>query len=115
MKYFYDDLSASYIWIRRPKERIYMKYLAEEKDDPAYFSHTESLIYSTAPESTLSEINYWSILLTHESALVFPEKGNFKAVLSIGMEKHKIYDYVSDEKNIYLLGIQAGVFGKVMF
>ena len=115
MKYFYDDASASYIWIRRPKERIQIKYLAEEKDDPAYFSHTESVIYSTAPESTLSEINYWSILLTHESALVFPEKGNFKAVLSIGMEKHKIYDYVSDEKNIYLLGIQAGIFGKVMF
>ncbi|MDX9800809.1 MAG: hypothetical protein RBT69_05670, partial [Spirochaetia bacterium] len=115
MKYYYDDFSASYIWIRRPKERIYMKYLAEEKDDPAYFSHTESLVYSTAPESLLSDYNFWSILVTHESALVFPEKGNFKAVLSIGMEKHRIYDYVSNEKSIYLLGIQAGIFGKVMF
>lgn len=112
--YFYDNASVAYTWIIRPSERIYVKHLAEEDDDPAYFSHTESLAYSTAPETLMESSNYWSLLLTHESALIFPEKGSFKALLSVGLEKHNINDS-GDKSSLYLLGLQAGIFGRVMF
>ncbi len=112
--YIYDDATVSYTWIIIPEEKIYMRYLAEDDDPDAYFLHTESFMYSTAPETSFNDSNFWSVLVTHESALLFPEKGNFRALFSVGLEKHRIVDY-DGSKGLYLLGLQAGIFGKVMF
>ena len=76
--------------------------------------HTETAVYSTAPETSYNDINYWSVLAKHESALIFPEKGSLRALFAVGVEKHRI-DYSDSSENLYLLGIQAGIFGKVSF
>ncbi len=112
--YYYDTASASFMWITRPDKRIEVKYFAEKEDPDPYFAHIESVAYSTEPESSISDYNYRSLLLTHESSLVFPEKGNLKLLLSIGIEKHRLYESSNSESS-YLLGLQAGLFGKVMF
>ncbi|MCL2481714.1 MAG: hypothetical protein FWF38_08390, partial [Spirochaetaceae bacterium] len=112
--YFYDTASASYMWITRPSKRIEIKYFSDKNDPDPYFAHTESLAFITEPESTVSDYNYWSILITHESSLIFPEKGNLKVLLSIGVEKHRLYESFNSE-NTYLLGLQAGIFGRLMF
>ena len=108
---YYDTASASFMWITRPAQRIEIKYFTTKNDPDPYFAHTESILYTTEPESSISDYNYWSLLLTHESSLIFPEKGNLKILLSVGIEKHKLYDSSSS----YLLGLQAGIFGRVMF
>ena len=113
-RYFYDDAYIAYTWLIIPQERIYFRYLSEEDDPEPYLSHTESMLYSTAPETSYNDSNYFSVLLTHESALIFPEKGNFRAIFSVGIEKHRITDYNTSD-SLYLMGIQAGIYGKVMF
>ena len=113
-KYIYDDASVSYTWIIKPENKIYFKYLAEEDDPDAYFMHTESAVYTTAPETVYNDRNYWSVLAKHESALIFPEKGNLRALFAVGIEKHRI-DYTDSSDNLYLMGIQAGIYGKVSF
>ncbi len=113
--YIYDDATIAYTWIIRPANKIYFRYLAEEDDPDAYFMHTESAVYTTAPETAYNDSNYWSILAKHESALVFPEKGSVRALFAIGLEKHRTDTTDSDESSLYLLGIQAGIFGKVSF
>ena len=112
--YIYDDATVSYTWIIQPKNKIYFKYLAEEDDPDAYFMHTESAVYTTAPETVYNDRNYWSVLAKHESALIFPEKGNLRALFAVGIEKHRI-DYTDSSDNLYLMGIQAGIYGKVSF
>jgi len=112
--YFYDTLSASFMWVTRPTNEIRIRHLSTENDPAPYFVHTESLIFSTEPQSSLSDHNSWSLLLTHESSLVFPAKGNIRVLLSIGLERHKLYDSY-DSASVYLLGLQAGIFGRVMF
>ena len=112
--FIYDDASIAYTWIIKPENKIYFKYLAEDDDPDAYFMHTETAVYSTAPETSYNDINYWSVLAKHESALIFPEKGSLRALFAVGVEKHRI-DYSDSSENLYLLGIQAGIFGKVSF
>ncbi|MCL2704958.1 MAG: hypothetical protein FWE72_01980, partial [Spirochaetaceae bacterium] len=112
--YYYDTASASYMWITRPMKRIEVKYFSEKNDPDPYFAHTESFLFTTEPESSVSDYNYWSILLTHESSLIFPEKGNLKVLLSIGIEKHRLYESYNSQ-NTYLLGLQAGIFGRLLF
>ena len=112
--FIYDDATIAYTWIVNPENKIYFKYLAEEDDPDAYFMHTESAVYSTAPETLFNDRNYWSLLAKHESSLIFPDKGNIRALFAVGLEKHRINSTDSSE-NLYLLGIQAGIFGKVSF
>lgn len=113
--YIYNDLSASFTWFSRFKKRFYIKFISEKDDPDPYMAHTESFIFSTKPESSLTDKNYWTIFFTHESSLVFPERGHLKVLLSVGLERHDVFDYQNDKNGIFLLGIQAGLFGKVMF
>ena len=76
--------------------------------------HTESVVYSTAPETSYNDMNYWSVLTKHESSLIFPEKGSLRALFAVGIEKHRT-DYSDSSSSLYLLGIQAGIYGKVSF
>ncbi|MCL2293801.1 MAG: hypothetical protein FWC36_02895 [Spirochaetes bacterium] len=112
--FYHNTTSASFMWVTRPNRRIEVRHLTDRNAPDPYFVHTETIVFTTQPESNISDNNLWSLLLTHETSLIFPDRGSLRLLFSMGIERRKLYDFTGDENN-YLLGLQLGLFGRITF
>lgn len=103
-----DDLLTSFTWRRFPPPTLRVPLIPQSFQPGMYFEHTESIEVKTLPDVLQNSL---AITLSHQTALIFPERGRLLASLGLGFQKNEI----SPTDTRLLFGIQAAIEGTLSF
>lgn len=105
-----DEVQLSYKWFVYPPDGVKLPLVPRSVEKDGYYNHQESLAVTMSGEESPYSQHPFNIVLKHETFIIFPEQGLIKAEIAMGLDRE-----TSSDENYWLLGIRAGIEGKIEF
>ncbi|TVQ35484.1 MAG: hypothetical protein EA384_16115, partial [Spirochaetaceae bacterium] len=108
------DSIVSYRWRTEPQSIFGLDALQPAIERGAYYQHIERLTFGLRHFEEDSWRNEVTIMLGHESGIEFPDQGSIRAYFDLGFG-WKPFELDAAEDRMFILGIQAGIEGRIRF
>jgi len=103
-----EDLTTSFTWQGIPRAGFTVPLVPPSFQEGMYFEHTESIEIKSLPDVLQ---NSFAATVSHQTALIFPQRGKLQASAGLGFQENKI----SDADTRLLFGVQAAIEGTLSF
>ncbi|TVR34276.1 MAG: hypothetical protein EA404_03005 [Spirochaetaceae bacterium] len=108
------DSIVSYRWRTDPQSIFGISALQPAVERGAYYQHIERLTLGLLHFEEEQWRNELTIVIGHESGIEFPEQGSVRAYFDMGLG-WKPFELDGAEQRMFILGIQAGIEGRIQF
>ncbi len=103
-----EDLTTAFTWRVIPLAGFHVPVVPRSFQKGMYFEHTESVEVKSEPDVLQNSLG---ITLSHQTALIFPQRGKLQATAGLGFQENKL----SDSDTRLLFGVQAAIEGTLTF